>query len=374
MASTVERRGVAGSVQTAAAGSSAQTILSAWSDDGSADNAQNRTAIVDLYIEGRGVTTGSVNTYHRRQVYFLGYNRTLARSVGTLLAATEEIEETATAGAVVSLSAPKDLILTLTGPTGGAAEVMDWSWSGDVTITSIPWENPFNILGDLSTNLYQGTMTNMESGDIVVDSPGAGSTHSVEFGGVDEYVTLTSTGILSFERTSSFSISFWFRQAAPLGTSQYAFSKFNASVRGYGAYVTSGTQRLQVINTNVTNGISVVTATDYADDAWHHVVWTYNGSSSAAGCLCYVDGASEAVTSVAMDSLAATIINTNAPNISGRGDGGAGLFIGKLSNVAVYNAVLTLAQAQAIYNAGAPPDLLNLATAANLVYWNRMGD
>ena len=372
MASTVERRGVAGSVMTAPGGASAQTILSAWSADGSADSAQNRTAIVDLYIEGRGVTTGSVNTYHRRQIYFLGYNRTLARSVGTLLAATEEIEETATASAVVSLSSPKDLILTLTGPSGGAAEVMDWSWSGDVTITSTPWETPFNILGDLSTNLYQGTMTNMEVGDIVVDSPGAGSTHSVAFGGVDEYVTVAN--VLSYERTASWSISAWYKQAAPVVTGRFIAAKMNvAASRGYGCHITNGTHRLQLISTVTTNTIYVITATDYSDGNWHHVVWTYNGSSTAAGCLCYVDGASEPVTTVTYDNLSATIINTNFFQVGCRSDG-VSCFDGSLSNVAVYNAVLTLAQVQAIYNAGAPPDLLNLATAANLVYWNRMGD
>jgi hypothetical protein len=375
MATTVQRRDVASSVQTAAAGSSIQTILSVWNQaDAGADNAQNRTAIVDLYIEGRGAATGKVNAYHRREVFFLGYNRTLARDVGSLLAAVEEVEEMATADAVLSLSTPSTAIMTLTGPTGGDAEIVDWSWEGTITITSVPWENPYNILGDLSTNKYQGTMNGMEIADILTDSPGVGTTHSTQFEGVNEYVTMGN--VLNFLRTDPFSVSFWFKTVS--AATGFVVAKIVAAApTGWGVAVGStGLVAFQLINTFPTKWINAYTTlTGFNDGNWHHAVATWDGDATpgAAGAQIYVDDSTMAM-SIASDTLAANTISNAAGLDLGRRQSDGTYYVGQLCHVAIYNKELTAAEVTAIYNAGAPPDLLTLASAANLVYWNRMGD
>ena len=364
--SSAERRKVSGSVQTAANGSSVQTIMKDWT------NAHNRVAVVDLTIEAHGVTTGDTNAYHRRQAYFLGFNRTLARSLGILLAAPEEVEQNASCDAVVSLSGDKDLILTLTGASGAGAEAFDWSWNGHVTIFTIPWENPYNLLGDLSTNKFQGTMTNMESGDVSADSPGAGATYSTNFGGVDEFVTMGN--VLDFARTEPFSISAWFKTVS--AAAGFLVAKEIAGIpTGYDFYV-SATGRIScgLINTYPTKWIQKYTdAVGYNDGAWHHAVVTWDGdvAGGAVGVKFYVDGAL-AASSIGADTLAANSINNGASLNIGRRQSTGDYFVGRMCHVSIFNKELSLAEAQAIYNAGDPPDLLKLATAANLVYWNRM--
>jgi hypothetical protein len=364
----VHRRDVSGSVQTASAGSSVQTVFSDW------PSSENWVATVDLYIEARGVSTGKVNAYHRQQVFVRNLNRTVARSVGTLLAATEEAEEMATANAVVSLSSPGSIILTLTGPTGADAEVVDWSWTGDVNFQSLPWGNPYNIIKDYSGSGFNGTMTNMESGDISADSPGAGSTYSTAFGGTDEYATMGD--VLGFERTSAFSASYWFKQG-PSAPSQYILSKMlevpGLSLTGYGIFTnTDGYQVVQLISASAPNRLYVRADVPVGVGAWHHVVWTFSGSSTAAGFHCYIDGTVQMLT-VYDDALVSSILNANAFQLGCRSNGSSCL-VASLNNVAVYNKELSQAEVTEIYAGGTCPDLKSLSMAANVVGWWRMGD
>jgi hypothetical protein len=45
-----------------------------------------------------------------------------------------------------------------------------------------------------------------------------------------------------------------------------------------------------------------------------------------------------------------------------------------LDEVAIYNKVLSLAEVQAIYALGHPPNLTELATGPNSVLYDKMGD
>ena len=100
---------------------------------------------------------------------------------------------------------------------------------------------------------------------------------------------------------------------------------------------------------------------------------TYNGSSLAAGVVLYINGAVDPPT-VFADTLAGSILTAEPFRVGSRGGPQPNPWNGNLDEVAVWDAVLTLAEIAAVYNAGVPADLLLHSRAANLVGWWRMGD
>jgi hypothetical protein len=364
------KRDISGVVQTASGGNATVTILSDWVRV----NNKNKIAVINLHISAHGVTSKNSNAYHRHEVFELGYNRIVARYVGTMLSRPEEIEQTSAANAVISLSGNNNIVITFTGPTGAGAEIVNWSWRGDIKFAEIDWDNPYNIIKDYSGSGFNGTMTNMESGDISADSPGAGSTYSTAFGGTDEYATMGD--VLGFERTSAFSASYWFKQG-PSAPSQYILSKMlevpGVSITGYGIFTnTDGYQLVQLISTNVPDCLYVRASVPVGVGVWHHVVWTFSGSSTAAGFHCYIDGTVQVLT-VYYDALVSSILNANAFQLGCRSNG-SGCLVASLNNVAVYNKELSQAEVTEIYAGGTCPDLKSLSMAANVVGWWRMGD
>ncbi|RYD49893.1 MAG: LamG domain-containing protein, partial [Verrucomicrobiaceae bacterium] len=99
--------------------------------------------------------------------------------------------------------------------------------------------------------------------------------------------------------------------------------------------------------------IQVNASVDVLDDQWHHVAFTYDGSSTAAGVKIYVDGAAVATTT-RIDTLGSTIANNEtAPlNIGTRMDGAAHTFTGSIDEVALYDHALSSANMASIFQNG----------------------
>lgn len=199
---------------------------------------------------------------------------------------------------------------------------------------------------DSSSSGNNGTMTNGPT-------PTIGKVgQALRFDGTDDYVSIGNSSTYSFERTDSFSVSLWFYKniiTNPMGL----FSKQNTTAgqfTGYNLSIGNGTlQPSFVLESNTSNLISVsVPAVSAA--TWHHIVVTYNGNSNVSGVNIYVDGVSQSLTT-ASNTLSASIINTVAPQISGR-NGANQLSAGAIDDVRLYNRVLTSDEALALYNIG----------------------
>jgi hypothetical protein len=201
------------------------------------------------------------------------------------------------------------------------------------------------------------------------------SNQYVRFEGTNEYATFGN--ILAFERTDSFSISCWFKTIDAAGG--YLLGKMSGSTayRGYGAtYNANGSLRLILRNDNATTNFLLVTTTStgWNNGAWHHVVWTYAGTSLASGVCCYVDGALQTLT-VGTDALTATIVDTSSFWLGGANSASAGwLTIGSLDEVSVYSDVLTPTEVTWVYNSGVPRGLVGGGAPTGLVAWWRMGE
>lgn len=175
---------------------------------------------------------------------------------------------------------------------------------------------------------------------------------ALRFDGTDDYVSIGNSSTHSFDRANSFSISAWFYKnsiTGPLGI----FTKQNTTAgqfTGYGIAILNNNLTPSFGLQSNTSNLANITAPAVSAGAWHHIVGTYDGSSSASGLKMYVDGVLQSST-ITSDTLTSSIVNTVAPQISGR-NGANQLSAGSIDDVRLYNRVLTSDEAKALYNMG----------------------
>jgi hypothetical protein len=166
------------------------------------------------------------------------------------------------------------------------------------------------------------------------------------------------TGI-NFERHQAFTASAWIKG----GAQDAAVVGDMVHLEGYqGWELHVGTDANGATNQSVTvwlisdypaNAIQVNASTPVLDNQWHHVAFTYDGSSNGTGVRIYVDGVPVAV-GVALDSLGGNIANGPAAelNIGSRMNGAAHGFTGQIDEVAIFNREMTQAEMLSIFSAG----------------------
>jgi hypothetical protein len=119
---------------------------------------------------------------------------------------------------------------------------------------------------------------------------------------------------------------------------------------GYDVAIVNNVIRTHLIGTWPTSAIQVDGSTIVTDGKWHHVVVTYDGSSSASGMKIYVDGALEAPT-VGNNNLTTSTTNTT-PFTIGLRNNGATPFNGLIDEVVLYSDDLTNLEVLSRYREG----------------------
>ena len=117
------------------------------------------------------------------------------------------------------------------------------------------------------------------------------------------------------------------------------------------------------------------------EGSWIHVVATYSGNSGVDGINLFVNG-SDANDSTATGGSYGAMHDTSAVLKIGKvewGSSGSAFAGGKITDVAIWNAVLTAADVTAIYNSGEPTDLTlaasyNADKTSNLKGYWRLGN
>jgi hypothetical protein len=176
--------------------------------------------------------------------------------------------------------------------------------------------------------------------------------------GSTKYLTLANESYYDFERTQPFTLTAWARRS---GTADSAIvSKIDGSGAGLRGWefgqVTSGQLRLRLENdSSIPNEIYVrSTNVVLTLDVWAHVAATYDGSSTAAGCILYVNGATVPMTTV-FDGLSATILDDVSVLIGAR-PGPALFWTGSLGRVMIFSTALSGPQIAALASPeNAPP-------------------
>ncbi|GAA5119295.1 lamin tail domain-containing protein [Luteolibacter yonseiensis] len=108
-----------------------------------------------------------------------------------------------------------------------------------------------------------------------------------------------------------------------------------------------------LVNDHPSIAIQVNASVNVLDGQWHHIAFTYDGSSTAAGVKIHIDGTS-VPTTTGIDTLAAGIANNDAAglNIGTRMDGAGFTFTGSIDEVALFDHVLTAQEVNSVFLTG----------------------
>lgn len=122
-------------------------------------------------------------------------------------------------------------------------------------------------------------------------------------------IKLKNEPAFDLERTNSFTWSFWIKGSPQTNKTIFAKADGQGTDTGYVLW-TDGTDVIfELVNTQTTNQIKVKRVDDaILDGNFHHVIITYDGSSTAAGVILYIDGVAVTLT-VSINNLSATILN-----------------------------------------------------------------
>ena len=176
---------------------------------------------------------------------------------------------------------------------------------------------------------------------------------ALSFDGIDDYADLGLGPEFDFERTDQFTLSVWYMGTGPHYT---ILSKMDRAVgyRGYDMFIQEGYVHAHIISTWTFNAIRVDgTLYPVTDSSWHHIVVTYDGSSSADGLKIYVDAMQE-ITSVYRNSLSSTIQNPASLKVAARsyGTGTTQHLNGTIDDVRIYDKALSADEIEQLYFEG----------------------
>ena len=224
------------------------------------------------------------------------------------------------------------------------------SWSADIPTSAelSPEENMVGLwhFNEGSGNTTEDATTNNNDGTIY----GASWTsqgkfnNALDFDGSNDYINFGNTN--NFERTDSFSYSFWIKTNSTTNYITIMSKTPYGSWQGMETFVFNGKIRFYLIGAE--EQLDVSSTSNINTGTWKYVVITYNGNSAASGVKIYVDGVEG---SSGTGTLTTSIVNSNNFQVSCRA-GAYNCFYGIIDEVAIWNKVLSLEEIQEQYNKG----------------------
>jgi len=172
------------------------------------------------------------------------------------------------------------------------------------------------------------------------------SKYSLDFDGTDDYVDFNNVLNLS---DADFTISAWVKLAE--ATSSNIISKFYDSNNRW-FIRTNSSDKVQCYGKAGTEVFDIESAV-VSENEWIHIVHTNDRSDGTAGAKVYINGS----LSGSAGASATTDLDNNGRLYIGRQDGVYATLNTKITDVAIWNAVLDANNVGAIYNGGKPTNL-----------------
>ncbi len=259
----------------------------------------------------------------------------------------------------------------LGGAGNGEAEEVSTFVSTNVGVSSGMTEyNLVNASVSALNGISDGmTTANLVTSDLTRSIPY--SSYSMNFDGSNDYIDLGNVLASTFEYNVAFSISAWINVDNNSLVYKSILTKMdNGPVyQGFQFQVYGDELNFHLINDySASDYIHVITTgSPIIQHNWYHVVLTKPASPLASGVKMYVNGVEEAVT--ATDTITGTTVSTDELQIGARDNGQ--VFLGNLSNIAVFNSELSQDQIITIYNGDVPNDISSLYPVS---WWSLAGD
>lgn len=242
-----------------------------------------------------------------------------------------------------SLSAPIEVQVIATQPPDFAQLVSLWRLQNNTTDGYGPNNGVF-----VGTAAYD-------------DGPRPGQRAAVLDGG--SFIK-TGQGV-AFDQTMPFSATAWIKGPLAQDSTILGRMRQGGGYTGWELHVgapaggsSAGRLNVWLINAFGPSYVQVNSPLIVLDNTWHHVAFTYVGSSTAAGVKIYVDGV-DATGEATADSLADTILADDAEfDLGTRQNGANHNFKGSLREVSVWNVALTPQNLAHLYLYGVNPPVL----------------
>lgn len=212
---------------------------------------------------------------------------------------------------------------------------------------------------DSTDNGRDGTTSGMTDSNWV---PGK-LNNCLYFSGEDQYVYFGD--IAGWERDVPFSLDFWF-YGETVPNPRDILGKWD-DTKGYRAYL-SAAGRIGFVMASSTGGlIDIATSVSGLQDAWHHVVITYDGTSQASGFHIWIDNTDDPFL-IASDTLTSGTI-VNAADFQ-MGDVGSPFpdLIGNLDEVLIWTKVLTSGDVAKRWDSGVGSENVDYLTTSPTIY------
>jgi len=212
-------------------------------------------------------------------------------------------------------------------------------------------------IGGLSSGM---TQANLVQSDLSFTS--GYSPYAFDFDGATDYIEILPYGA-GINLSDSWSVSIWINTTTSLSNKgiltsinqnqPYDFFSFGPKTKSNGKIETW------------LEGIGYTELTPVINDGnWHHLTFTYDHSSTTIKA--YTDN-SESYSSTSYDNGTGRVIQLIGAAYT------SWYWIGKLSNLSVWNKQLTPSEVAEIYNEGVPSNLNNNSAYSNLVSWWQLG-
>ncbi len=203
---------------------------------------------------------------------------------------------------------------------------------------------------------------NTLSGGIVPAAVDAFDSYSLSFDGTDDYVDIDSAAGTMSGAVGSFSIWVKFDDATTGTSTKYALD-ITADSENYIRIFLRQSQDYAAVWHEAGDTFKesrFASGEDWDADplAWHHVVATWSDATGDDEFILYVDGSQDLVqinTTTGLGTFSGTPANIRLGHGMAHGTGNF-LMEGNINDVAVFDDVLTEAEAIAIYNEGTPKD------------------
>lgn len=201
------------------------------------------------------------------------------------------------------------------------------------------------------------------------------NTTSILLDGVNDHVLLGDVTELSFDGTSPFSISVWFRSTFVGTQEKILFSKQGANfASGYRLSIQDNALFFHISGGSANNRIEVESPTlSINNNDWHNAIITYDGSQDASGVSIYFDTELQGL-ALNSDNLSNSADNSIEAQYAGR-NGTTAPFLGFMDELSAWNKELSPVEVDDIYSGGVPGDLaLHSAGVNNVGWWRHDGD
>ena len=175
-----------------------------------------------------------------------------------------------------------------------------------------------------------------------------------------------------------FSVSSWVRlTGAPSATANIASKgQWSANAKREWLFGVAANRKavIQIFDESANTYIGKVTSAALSLNTWYHLVMTYSGNETSAGCKIYVNGAAVGVA----DNESGTYSGMDTTAGGYYGNVGSAVFKAHVNDISIWSAELSAAQIATMYNSGKPTNLLQepqyISDSTSLVCWWRMGN